>query len=106
MDVDQAVAKLKQHRVWAEAAVRFCGSNRELLEDTQRTIELGESIYRQAIMEVADAEGASNKTLKALRLTALADNAMAHQSGQTNTNKCEAFRHLRPAKRSLRLASV
>ena len=39
MDVDQAVAKLKQHRVWAEAAVRFCGSNRELLEDTQRTIE-------------------------------------------------------------------
>ena len=27
MDVDQAVAKLKQHRVWAEAAVRFCGQN-------------------------------------------------------------------------------
>jgi hypothetical protein len=59
MDVDQAVAKVKQHRVWAEAAVRFCGSNRELLEDTQRTIELGESIYREAIMEVADADGAS-----------------------------------------------
>jgi len=59
MNVDQAIAKLKQHRLWAEAAVRFCGSNRELLEDTQRTIELGESIYREAIMEVANAEGTS-----------------------------------------------
>jgi hypothetical protein len=59
LDVDQAVAKLKQHRAWAAAAMRFYGSNRELLKDTQRMIELGESIYREAIMEVAGAEGAS-----------------------------------------------
>jgi hypothetical protein len=38
------------------------GSNRELLEDTQRMIDLGESIYREAIMEVADAEGAVSST--------------------------------------------
>jgi hypothetical protein len=41
---------LRSHTGALAAAMRFCGSNRELLEDTQRMIELGESIYREAIM--------------------------------------------------------
>jgi hypothetical protein len=40
MNVDEKIARLKQHRAWAKVAVRFCGSDRELLEDSQQTIAL------------------------------------------------------------------
>jgi hypothetical protein len=41
--------------------LRGCGSDRELLKVTQRTIARGERILQRVIMKAADAEGGGRK---------------------------------------------
>jgi hypothetical protein len=56
MDLSTAIAKLIRHRQWGEASLRFLGTNNaELIEETQSTIEIGEQLFREAIMDAEDA---------------------------------------------------
>ena len=43
-------------RQWGEASLRFVAGNAELIEETRETIEIGERLFRKAIMDAADDE--------------------------------------------------
>jgi hypothetical protein len=49
VDLSTAIAKLMRHR-------RFVAGNAELIEETRETIEIGERLFRKAIMDAADDE--------------------------------------------------
>jgi len=45
------------HRAWGAASLRFISDNDvELLRETRETIEIGERLFRKAIMDAADNE--------------------------------------------------
>ena len=57
MDISIAIAKLMRHRQWGEASLRLLGrTNAELIEQTRSTIEIGERLFREAIMDAEDAD--------------------------------------------------
>ena len=56
MDLSTAIAKLMRHRQWGEASLRLLGTNNvELVGETRSTIETGERLFREAIMDAGDA---------------------------------------------------
>lgn len=59
-DLDEAIARLKDHRLWAEAALRFAAGVRDpkMIADTERVVQLAEEIFQEDVMDAADAEGA------------------------------------------------
>jgi hypothetical protein len=50
MNVDTAIAKLKQHRAWAKRAEVSVAGDPQLAAETQRTIKLAERIFQERIM--------------------------------------------------------
>jgi hypothetical protein len=50
MNVDTAIAKLKQHRAWAKRAEVSVASDPQFAAETQRTIKLAERIFQERIM--------------------------------------------------------
>jgi hypothetical protein len=57
MDLSTAIAKFMRHRQWGEASLRFLGTNTaELIEETRSMIEIGERLFREAIMDAEDAD--------------------------------------------------
>jgi hypothetical protein len=56
MNVDTAIARLKQHRAWAERAWATVAGNPKLAAETKRTIKLAERIFQEEIM---NADGVS-----------------------------------------------
>jgi hypothetical protein len=55
MNVDTAIARLKQHRAWAKSADAVA-SDPQLAAETRRTIKLAERIFQEKIM---NADGVS-----------------------------------------------
>jgi hypothetical protein len=55
VDLGTAIAKSMRHRQWGEASLRFVAGNAELIEETRETIEIGERLFRKAIMDAEDA---------------------------------------------------
>jgi hypothetical protein len=61
MDLSTAIAKLMLHRQWGAASLRLLGTtNAELIEETRSTIEIGERLFREAIMDAEDADKAKH----------------------------------------------
>jgi hypothetical protein len=57
VDLSTAIAKLMSHRASGAASLRFISDNDvELLRETRETIEIGERLFRKAIMDAADNE--------------------------------------------------
>ena len=61
VDLSTAIAKLMRHRTWGAASLHFIGDNDvELLRETRETIEIGERLFRKAIMDAKDAHQTKN----------------------------------------------
>jgi hypothetical protein len=58
-DLDEAIARLEDHRLWVEAAFSFVAAARDpkMIADTERVVQLAEEIFLEDIMDAVDDKG-------------------------------------------------